>query len=193
MIERADADLDAAALHEIARRTFADATPPGTDPQAIEDFVASVLSEQAFRGHLSDPAVHVLIARRSEGADRAAIGYALLLEEKPLPVDGAQLDLSQPVLQGKGLFLSKFYLLPESRGTGAAGLLMEACRELGRSQGADFLWLTVNDLNARANAFYERAGLRRVGSSSFPLGEQIHNDHVRAAALPPTPTPAPTA
>lgn len=177
VIERAAID-DAAALHEIARRTFVHATPPDADPAAIDEFVAASLSEEAFRGHLGSPASRVLIARR----DGEAIGYALLLLDRPLP-HGVGIDPAQEILTGRGLFLSKFYLLPQARGTGASGALMEQCLETGRSIGADVLWLQVNDQNQRANAFYERLGLLRVGTADFQLGPQLHHDLLRARRL----------
>lgn len=177
VIERAEPD-DAAALHEIARRTFVHATPADADPAAIDEFVATSLSEEAFRGHLDAAASRVLIARR----DRTPIGYALLLLDKALPDDDG-LDRSQQLVQGRGLFLSKFYLLPEARGTGASTAMMQECFELGRRIGADFLWLQVNDRNERANAFYERAGLQQVGTATFQLGAQVHSDFLRAARL----------
>lgn len=61
--------------------------------------------------------------------------------------------------------------------------MMRECFELGRRIGADFLWLQVNDRNERANAFYERAGLQRVGTATFQLGAQVHSDFLRAARL----------
>ena len=75
------------------------------------------------------------------------------------------------------------YLLPQARGTGASEALMEQCLETGRRIGADVLWLQVNDRNERANAFYERAGLQRVGTATFRLGAQVHSDFLRAARL----------
>ena len=177
VIERAELD-DAAALHEIARRTFVHATPEDADPAAIDEFVATSLSEEAFRGHLDAAASRVLIARQ----ERTPIGYALLLLDKALPDDDG-LDRFQRLVQGRGLFLSKFYLLPEARGTGASTAMMRECFELGRRIGADFLWLQVNDRNERANAFYERAGLQRVGTATFQLGAQVHSDFLRAARL----------
>ncbi|WP_144792700.1 GNAT family N-acetyltransferase [Kocuria palustris] len=175
VIERAE-PRDAAVLHEIARRTFPDATPPDADPAAIDEFVASSLSEEIFRGHIDDPGSRVLIARTGG----AAVGYALLLLDRVLP---AGEDPGPGLPRERGLFLSKLYLLPEARGSGASRALLQACCETGRRIGADLLWLQVNEHNARANAFYERMGLRRVGAASFRLGPRVHRDHVRAVAL----------
>lgn len=177
VIERAQPQ-DAAVLHEIARQTFVHATPPEADPASIEQFVATSLSEEAFRGHLDSPASRVLIARR----DGEAIGYALLLLDRPLP-QGEGIDPAQEILTGRGLFLSKFYLLPQARGTGASSALLEQCLETSRRIGADVLWLQVNDQNQRANAFYERQGLVRVGTAEFQLGAQLHHDFLRARRL----------
>lgn len=195
-VERARPE-DASALHEIARRTFVDATPPDAVPEAIDEFVAAQLSAAAFAGHIDSPASRVLVARSGaplgesapscEGASAAtgarrprAIGYALVLLDRPAPSEGADVDPGQALVRGRGLFLSKFYLLPEARGTGASTVLMEAVLRVVSEIGADYLWLTVNQLNPRANAFYERAGLRVVGTARFPLGPRVHDDWVRA-------------
>lgn len=169
---------DAAALHEIARRTFVHATPPDADPAAIDELVATQLSEAAFAGHIDSPASRLLIARRGT----TPIGYALLLD-RPGPSAAAEVDPDQPLVRGRGLFLSKLYLLPEARGTDASTALVEAVLRVGAEIGADYLWLTVNQLNPRANAFYERAGLRVVGTARFPLGPRVHDDWVRARRI----------
>lgn len=211
IVERARPE-DAAALHEIARRTFVDATPPDAAPEAIAEFVAVQLSTAAFAGHIDSPASRVLVARPAADAAQwpergaasvlesaaaavpgpvveaegpgpwPAIGYALVLLDRSGPPEDADMDPQH--VRGRGLFLSKFYLLPEARGTGASTAMMQAVFRVASEIGADYVWLTVNQLNPRANAFYDRMGLPIVGTTRFRLGARLHDDYVRARRVP---------
>ena len=53
---------DAATLHALAVATFALACPPDTAQESIDDFLATVLSEESFAGYLADPERALFIA-----------------------------------------------------------------------------------------------------------------------------------
>lgn len=59
--------------------------------------------------------------------------------------------------QGRADLLS-IGVLPETRGTGVAGKLIEAFREVGLERGLAYLGLTVQSDNTRAIAFYKKHG-----------------------------------
>jgi ribosomal protein S18 acetylase RimI-like enzyme len=59
--------------------------------------------------------------------------------------------------------LASMWVSPDARGSGAADLLVSAVTELVRAESADHLVLWVADGNARARAFYLRAGFRPAG------------------------------
>lgn len=165
---------EGAALHELAAATFHDACPPGVDRATSTAHVLRELSAQKFEDWLAQPQSHVLVL---EQADQL-VGYAVVMAGRPIAISG---HLSEAELADEDTlwFLSKFYVMAQSRGSGAAQLLMDAVISTAQAAGATGLWLTVNQLNPRANAFYQRNGLRAVGTSTFPMGEDLHQDHVR--------------
>ena len=55
------------------------------------------------------------------------------------------------------------WVSPDARGSGAADLLVSAVTEVVRAESANRLVLWVADGNARARAFYLRAGFRPTG------------------------------
>ena len=59
--------------------------------------------------------------------------------------------------------LVSMWVSPDARGSGAADLLVSAVTEVVRAESADRLVLWVADGNARARAFYLRAGFRPTG------------------------------
>lgn len=165
---------EGAALHELAAATFHDACPPGVDRATSTAHVDRELSAQQFENWLAQPQCHVLVLEEAGGL----VGFAVVVAGRPIAVNG-QLTDADLADEDTLWFLSKFYVLAQVRGSGAAQLLMDAVISTAQASGATGLWLTVNQLNPRANAFYQRNGLRAVGTSTFPMGEDLHHDHVR--------------
>jgi len=168
---------DAEALHALAARTFGLATPPGTLQTDIDAFVSQHLSRESFTRYLADQQ-RVLLVAEQEGE---AVGYAML-------VGG---EISDPELaktvaaagDGVAAELSKFYVAPESHGSGVASTLMAATLAEAAAMGAALCWLGVNQRNARAARFYAKHGFEVVGTKRFLVGEVWHDDHVRARRL----------
>ena len=158
---------DAAALHAVARETFPLACPPGSAPGAIAEFIDEHLSEQRFADYLADPQRALLIA------DDFA-GYAMLVYGEPPDADVAAVIAARPTVE-----LSKLYVLPAQHGAGVAAALVEAAIVSARERGAAGMWLGVNQLNARANAFYEKHGFAVVGEKTFLVGGELHDDFAR--------------
>lgn len=165
---------DAAALAELAAATFALACPPHTTAAAIADFLRDVLAERNFDDYLADPDRVVLVAE--DGA--VMIGYTMLVFGEPTDTDAYAAVGIRPTVE-----LSKFYLLAESHGRGAAAPLMTATLDAARERGAAGTWLGVNQLNARAIRFYEKSGFRIVGRKRFLVGGVYENDFVLELAL----------
>ena len=165
---------DAALLHRIAAATFALACPPGTTPEAVADFVATHLSEAHFARYLADPSRDLLLVE----TDGEAVGYTMLIAAEPTDSDVAAVVTSRPTVE-----LSKFYMLETAHGNGAAGVLMNASVEAARARAAASVWLGVNQLNARANRFYEKNGFVNVGTKRFLVGGNWEDDFVRELPL----------
>ncbi|WP_047689733.1 GNAT family N-acetyltransferase [Kocuria sp. ZOR0020] len=170
---------DGALLHDLAVVTFHDACPPGVDHSTAMAHVETELSPARFEQWLADPDTHVVILEE----DGTAIGYVVLVANRPVTATGRR---QRPELaeQDSVWFLSKFYVVAEARGTGAARELMTATVDVARAGNASGVWLTVNQLNPRANAFYERCGFQVMGTTTFPMGGQLHDDNVRHLPLP---------
>jgi len=165
---------DALALAELAAATFALACPPHTTAAAVAEFLRDVLAEPNFDEYLSSPDRLVLVAED----EHAMVGYTMLVFGEPTDTDAYAAVGIRPTVE-----LSKFYVLAESHGRGAAAALMAATLEMARGRGAAGTWLGVNQLNARAIRFYEKNGFVRVGAKRFLVGGVYENDFVLERAL----------
>jgi GNAT superfamily N-acetyltransferase len=165
-----DADL----LHELAARTFGLACPPGTLQADVDAFVALHLSRERFAYYLADPA-RVLLIVAHEGEP---VGYAMLVSGPT-----ADPDVAAVVDAATTIELSKFYLVEDRHGSGAAAALMAATLDEAARTGATSCWLGVNQRNVRAGKFYAKHGFEVVGEKRFLVGSELHHDFVRLRPL----------
>jgi ribosomal protein S18 acetylase RimI-like enzyme len=166
---------DAAELHDVAARTFGLACPPGTLQSDIDAFIALHLSPAKFEEYLKDERRVLLLAE----ADGVAVGYAMLVAA---PITDE--DVRRVVESDGSIELSKFYVLADSHGSGVARELMDATLAAAAETGATTCWLGVNQQNARAAKFYDKCGFTVRGAKRFLVGDEWHDDHVRARSLP---------
>jgi ribosomal protein S18 acetylase RimI-like enzyme len=169
-------------LADVAAATFALACPPEASPASIEAFVAEHLSRERFAGYLADPARVLLLA--ADGTQE--VGYAMLVG----PADGvdepgapADPDVARAVAHRPTVELSKFYVRPAHHGGAVAAPLMAAALDVARGRGASSVWLGVNQENVRATRFYTKSGFARVGTKTFLVGDELHDDFVMEQAL----------
>ncbi|WP_130511039.1 GNAT family N-acetyltransferase [Krasilnikovia cinnamomea] len=165
---------DEAELHDVAARTFGLACPPGTPQSDVEAFVARNLSTERFAEYLADGDRILLVAED----DGKPVGYAMLVSGPIADADVRAVVTARPSIE-----LSKFYVLEGSHGSGAAAALMAATLEAAAGSGALTCWLGVNQRNVRAARFYAKHGFDVIGNKRFLVGEQWHDDHVRARPL----------
>lgn len=167
---------DAAELAALAALTFPLACPPAVSREDSAAFVAAHLSEECFRDYLADTSKRILVVRDG-GHIR---GYALLVFRPPAdPEVGEALQhVPSPAAE-----LSKCYVHPAAHGSGLAAALMQAARDAAAAEGYRSLWLGVNDLNVRAQAFYRKSGFTEVGRRSFAVGPHTFRDFILAAPL----------
>jgi diamine N-acetyltransferase len=175
IVTRRATPADAAELHDVAARTFALACPPGTPRSDVEAFVDQHLSLERFEEYLKDERRILLLAE----VDGMPVGYAMLVGG---PI--ADPDVRRVVADAASIELSKFYVLADNHGSGVARELMAATLEAAAGAGATTCWLGVNQQNARAARFYDKCGFTIRGTKRFLVGEQWHDDHVRARSLP---------
>jgi len=165
---------DAAELHDVAARTFALACPPGTLQSDIDAFITQHLSRERFEEYLKDDRRVLLLAE----ADGVPVGYAMLVRG---PITDT--DVRRVVDAETSVELSKFYVLAESHGSGAARELMAATLEAAAETGAASCWLGVNQQNVRAGRFYEKSGFTVRGTKRFLVGAEWHDDFIRVREL----------
>ncbi|MDM8085549.1 GNAT family N-acetyltransferase [Cellulomonas cellasea] len=168
---------DAEALAHLAAVTFPLACPPDSTPQAQQAFIRAVLSVERFTDYLADPARTLLLAHDPDSGDEP-LGYTMLVDGDPADADVRAAIRLLPTIE-----LSKCYVLPGHHGQGVASELMAASLRAGRERGAVGMWLGVNQLNARAQAFYHRHGFERVGVKRFLVGDRLDDDFVLERAL----------
>ena len=73
-------------------------------------------------------------------------------------------------LQGNDLFLSKFYIVKEKRGTGLGKAGLRFIINRAKEQGANAVTLTVNKNNTNSIRAYEKMGFKNVGSVVADIG-----------------------
>lgn len=165
---------DAAVLARVAAETFALACPPGTSAESIAAFITEHLSEDQFGAYLADPHRDILLAAQGD----EPVGYTMLVFGEPHDAAVAAQLTHRPTVE-----LSKVYVLGQHHGAGVAAALMSATLDAARARGAEGVWLGVNQQNARAQRFYEKSGFARVGTKTFLVGGELHNDFVMEQAL----------
>lgn len=175
MTVRVAAPADAHRVAQVAASTFPLACPPGTRPEDIEQFISNVLSAEHFESYIADATRAVLI---DETADADVMGYAMLVSRTPTDPDIRAALSHEPAME-----ISKLYVQPTQHGSGAAGRLMSSSLNHARDSGCAAAWLGVNQQNVRAQKFYAKHGFEIVGTKTFVVGVQTHDDYVMQVTL----------
>jgi ribosomal protein S18 acetylase RimI-like enzyme len=160
---------DAAALASFAATAFWDTYREIDDPEDIADYVQGHFHPDVMSGVIADRRCTALLA---EVCGELA-GYAIL-RQAPSP---SHVGGPDPIE------VWRFYLGKAFIGRGLGVALMRAVRDEARALGAATLWLGVYDRNARAVAFYERLGFRKVGGKEVLFGGKVYIDPVYAAPV----------
>jgi GNAT superfamily N-acetyltransferase len=160
---------DAAALADLAARTFADTFERDNAAADMQAHLADAYGIAQQTAELTSPAVVTLLAE----ADDGLVAYAQLRRSAPPPC----------VQPADAIELHRFYVDRPAHGTGIAQCLMDAVRDAARAAGADHLWLGVWERNARALRFYAKCGFVDVGSHDFLLGTDRQTDRVMVAPV----------
>lgn len=160
---------DAAALAELAARTFRETFAADTPPEDMALHLADAYGTPQQQLELADPDITTLLVE----ADGHLAGYAQLRS-----------GVAPECVTGEWpIELWRFYIAQPWHGRGLAQALMqrvelEACR-----RGARTLWLGVWERNARAKAFYQKSGFSDVGSHTFMVGTDAQTDRILVRSL----------
>jgi diamine N-acetyltransferase len=168
---------DAQVLAEFARRMFDEAFGALNDPGHLATHLAKSFGREHQARELADAGWTTRLAER----DGQLLAYSQLRAARaPACVDGAA-----PVE------LVRFYVDATWHGQGLAHALMDDSLAAAAARGAQTVWLSVWQINARAVAFYRRRGFRIVGEQTFHVGGDPQTDWVMARPVAEHPTPAP--
>jgi diamine N-acetyltransferase len=90
-----------------------------------------------------------------------SVGYAKLREGKNIEC-----------LKGvNAIEVQRIYLLEKMKGKNIGKALMKKCCEIGREKGYETIWLGVWDKNIAAQKFYEKIGMKNIGTTDFSDGK----------------------
>lgn len=159
---------DAAALARLAADTFVATFAHLYPAEDLEAYLAKTYGEAIQREEIDDASISTLLALR--GA--TLVGYAQA-GPMDLKVDHAPRDRE----------LYRLYVSADVKGAGVAQELMRQVIAWSRSEGAEALWLSVWENNARAQAFYKRYGFEHVGEHKFMVGRVADRDFIWRLAL----------
>ena len=160
---------DAAALAELAARTFRETFAADTPPEDMALHLAQAYGTQQQQRELADPDITTLLIE----VDGHLAGYAQVRSGvAPECVTG-----ESPVE------LWRFYVAQPWQGRGVAQALMHRVELEAHRRGGRTLWLGVWERNARAKAFYQKSGFSDAGSHVFMVGTDAQTDRIMVRSL----------
>jgi diamine N-acetyltransferase len=154
---------DAALIADLSRRTFHDTFAKHNTEENMEIFLTTQFNRKQLMDQVGAPGNTFLLAR----LNGEAAGYARLFEGTQLP----------PELNGANVIeIARLYAEQHVIGKGIGKALMEACIEVARQKGKEWIWLGVWEHNHRAIAFYEKMGFIIFERHIFLLGRDVQYD-----------------
>jgi ribosomal protein S18 acetylase RimI-like enzyme len=165
--EPADAD----ALARFAERVFRETFGPFNAPDDMDLYCLQSFSTSLQAAEIVSPLVVTLLLI---APDAGIVGYAQLREGPP-PVE---------IQEGSAIELVRFYIDTPLHGSGLSRRLMDAVIDEARSRDRRTLWLGVWERNARAIAFYRKAGFTDAGAHAFLLGSDLQTDRLMTRGIP---------
>jgi ribosomal protein S18 acetylase RimI-like enzyme len=153
---------DAAALTELAARTFYDAFAATNTPENMQAYMSAAFTVEQFAAELRDPQSAFLLAELAG----QLVGYAKLVRG----------EVPECVPAPRAVELSRLYVDQRVLGQGVGPTLLQACFDLARREAYPAIFLGVWEHNPRAQAFYRKWGFVRVGEHLFQMGDDAQTD-----------------
>ena len=163
---------DAAALAAFAARTFAEAFGDETGASDLRAHLAATYRPDLQARELADPTVITLLALQ----DARMVAYAQV-RLNPMAPGCVTLPAAVEV--------QRFYAARAVHGTGLTTRLLRHALDAARELGGRYAWLGVWERNARAMAFYRKAGFVEIGFTQYVVGSDRQTDRVFLASLAP--------
>jgi GNAT superfamily N-acetyltransferase len=165
-------DSDAPELAAFAARTFTEAFGEFTADDDMQAHLAATYRPDLQARELADPTVITLLALQ----DARIVAYAQVRLNPMAPAC---------VTQPGAIELQRFYADHSVRGTGLTIRLMQRALDAARELGGRHAWLGVWERNARAMAFYRKAGFVAIGFTHYVVGSDRQVDCVFIMSLAP--------
>jgi len=160
---------DAEALAHLGAATFLASFAFDHPGKPLIEHLNAEHSVAYYSAKLANPEVDIVIGETPLGAP---VGYVMLVPpEHP--------DLQQP----GDWELKRIYLLGPWQGGGNGRALLQQAFDVATVRAARRLILAVYESNARAVAFYERAGFAYIGETIFMVGDTPFRDMVYAKLM----------
>jgi ribosomal protein S18 acetylase RimI-like enzyme len=169
VVVRAGAASDAAALAELAARTFRDTFAADTRPEDIALHEAESYGVVQQGRELRDPDTGTLLVEYGN----ELVGFAQLRFSPPPDCVSGE----NPVE------VWRFYLARQWHGRGVAHELMQAVESEALRRGARTMWLGVWERNERAKAFYYKKGFKDAGAHIYMVGTDAQTDRILVRPL----------
>ena len=166
---------DAAGLAAFAARAFAEAFGGVTGVDDMQAHLAATYRPDLQARELADPTVITLLALQDIGI----VAYAQVRRNAMAPACVALPDAVE---------LQRLYADRSVHGTGLPMRLMQCALDAARELGGRYAWLGVWERNARAMAFYRKAGFDEIGFTHYVVGSDRQTDRVFIASLSPVDT-----
>lgn len=165
---------DAAALAEIAARTFRDTFAADNRAEDMDLHEAEAYGPIQQGRELADQSMTTLLVQAGDTLAGGELAGFAQLRRQPAP---ACVSGEAPIE------LWRFYILNEWHGRGIAQELMRRVVSEAGDAGARTLWLGVWERNERAQAFYRKVGFADVGTTVFIVGADVQTERVMVRAL----------
>lgn len=161
--------IDAAAVADLARRTFYDTFGPTNDAADMKLHLAQSYGVDQQTRELNDRDITTLLVEE-EGR---AIAYAMVRND----------HVPECVTGPEPIELWRFYVDKDFHGRGIAQSLMDRVIAAALERGAKTLWLGVWERNPRARAFYAKCGFTDAGEHIFLFGTDPQTDLIMVKPL----------
>lgn len=162
---------EAARLSEFSSRCFDQTYGPLCRAADVDAHIAEHLSASAWLAALTDPTSWVFAMTVDDQWSAYAYVRLNALPETATPLHSAS-GLTTPIE------ICRFYVARRWHGQGVAATLLTNVLAHAAAQGAETVWCSSWQENARANAFYEKWGFENVGATTFMMGEEQQQDFV---------------
>ena len=160
---------DALCLGVLSTQVFLDTYASQGIRPALANEVLAQHSVAAYEALLADPGVTLLVAECDGhlvgfSQVRSDVGHALVPEAA-----AAELD--------------RLYVHERFTDRGVGRDLLRHAEKAAAARGADTLWLTAWEGNARALAFYSRRGYENLGRTVYTFGGEDYPNHLFAKRI----------